>query len=117
MSGIHVQMIEPNVGVVALRGEHEAFSADRLSAQLCTLQEEGCALVIDLTETTFIDSSIVSVLLRARDSARSLGVPLVIVLHEGTGWAVRRLFEMTGLDHEFTFAPTRDAAVAAVAAA
>lgn len=113
MSGIQVEMIEPNVGVVALRGEHEAFGAERLALQLTTLQEEGCALVIDLTDTTFIDSSIVSVLLRARDAARTYDVPLVLVIHEATGWAVRRMFEVTGLDGEFTVAPTRDAGVSA----
>lgn len=113
MGGIRVEVIEPNVGVVSLQGEHESFSADRLASQLTTLQEEGCALVIDLTETTFIDSSIVSVLLRARDAARQYQVPLILVLHEETGWPVRRLFEVTGLDHEFTVAATREAAVEA----
>jgi anti-anti-sigma factor len=113
MSGIRVEMIEPNVGVVSLQGEHETFSADRLAWQLATLQEEGCALVVDLTETTFIDSSIVSVLLRARDAARDYEVPLILVLHEETGWPVRRMFEVTGLDAEFTVAPTREAAVEA----
>lgn len=115
MSEILVEVVEPNVGVVALVGEHEAFSADRLAWQLATLQEEGCALVVDLTRTTFIDSSIVSVLLRSRDAARGYGVPLVLVLHEQTGWAVRRVFEITGLDDEFAIARTRAEAVAAVA--
>jgi anti-anti-sigma factor len=113
MSEIRVEVVEPNVGVVSLLGEHEAYSADRLARQLATLQEEGCALVVDLTQTTFIDSSIVSVLLRAREAARTYGVPLVLVLHEQTGWPVHRLFEVTGLQSEFSVAATREAAVEA----
>jgi anti-anti-sigma factor len=113
MGGIQVEVLESNVAVVALRGEHESFSAERLAWQLATLQEEGCALVVDMTSTTFIDSAIVSVLLRARDAARGYGVPLILVLHENTGWAVRRLFEVTGLETEFSVAATREAAVAA----
>lgn len=113
MSGIHVEVLESNVAVVTLRGEHEAFGAERLAWQLAALQEEGCALVVDMTGTTFIDSSIVSVLLRARDAARGYGVPLVLVLHENTGWPVRRLFEVTGLESEFSVAATREAAVTA----
>jgi anti-anti-sigma factor len=88
---------EPGVAIVVLEGEHELFSAPKLQRQLEGLIGEGLALVIDLTEATFLDSSAVAVLLRARERADEAGVPFSIVVDDSTGEPVRRMFEITGL--------------------
>ena len=113
MDSISVELVDTGVAVVTLRGEHEAYSAERLHEQLEALGENGVAIVVDLSETSFIDSSIVSVLLRARDSARDLGVSLVLVIQESTGWAVKRLFEVAQLDEAFAITDSRSKAVEA----
>lgn len=113
MNSFSVELVDTGVAVVTLRGEHEAYNAERLHEELATLGEEKLAIVIDLSETSFIDSAIVSVLLRARDSARDLGVPLVLVIQETTGWAVRRLFDVAHLDEAFAIVESRGEAVEA----
>jgi anti-sigma B factor antagonist len=88
---------EPGVAIVVLEGEHELFNAPKLQRQLEGLIGEGLSLVIDLTEATFLDSSVVAVLLRARERADEAGVPFSIVIDDSTGEPVRRMFEITGL--------------------
>ena len=88
---------EPGVAIVTLEGEHELFSAPKLQRQLDGLIGEGLSLVVDLTQATFLDSSVVAVLLRARERSEETGVPFSIVLDDSTGEPVRRMFEITGL--------------------
>jgi anti-sigma B factor antagonist len=88
---------EPGVAIVVLEGEHELFSAPKLQRQLEVLIGEGLSLVVDLASATFLDSSVVAVLLRARDSAQDAGVSFAIVVDDSTGEPVRRMFEITGL--------------------
>lgn len=102
------------MAIVAVRGEHESFSAPKLAGDLEALLGEGLALVIDLSEADFLDSTVVSVLLRARFDARERGSKLAIVVDDSTGWAVRRLFQVTGLDEIFEIADDREKAIAAV---
>lgn len=99
---IDIETTEPGVALVSLRGEHDAYSAQRLARQIAILQFEGYAVVIDLAETSFIDSTIVSTLLRARREAEQLGLKFSLVLDDTTGWSVRRLLELTRLDKVFS---------------
>jgi anti-sigma B factor antagonist len=86
---------------VSLRGEHEAFSADRLSRQLDALLAEGVDVTVDLTAAEFVDSTVIGVLLAARHRAGESGRGFVLELGERTGWPVRRLLEVTGLRDHF----------------
>jgi anti-anti-sigma factor len=113
-SEIGVDRSEPGVAIVAVRGEHEAFSAPRLAGELEALLGEGLAVVVDLSDADFLDSTVVSVLLRARWDARQRGSKLALVVDDSTGWAVRRLFEVTGLDDIFDITRDRETAVATV---
>jgi len=98
MSRIAVDRTSERTGVVALAGEHETYTVPKLEAELFALLDEARDVVVDLRATTFIDSSIVSVLLQARDHAHELGVRFELLLGDSTGWPVRRLLEITGLD-------------------
>ena len=111
MRAVHLDTSEPGVAIVALEGEHELYSALKLQRRLEALIGEGLALVVDLSRATFLDSSIVSVLLRARDRARRSGTRYAIVLDESSGWSVRRTFEITGLDRYLPVVPSREAAL------
>lgn len=97
MGTIVLDTSEPGIAVVLLEGEHELYGAAKLQKQLETLIGEGLALVVDLTRATFLDSSIVSVLLRARAKAREARTSYSIVVDDSTGEPVRRMFEITGL--------------------
>ena len=87
----------PGVALVALTGEHELYGALKLQERIESLIAEGLSIVIDLTETVFVDSSIVAVLLKAQKLAASSGVDYSVVLSRSTGEPVRRMFEITGL--------------------
>jgi anti-anti-sigma factor len=85
------------VALVSLSGEHELYAALKLRERICSLLESGRSIVVDLSETVFVDSSIVGVLLEAKQLAAERGADYSVVLGEATGEAVRRMFEMTGL--------------------
>jgi anti-anti-sigma factor len=89
--------IEQDQAVVSLRGEHEAYTADKLDRQLSGLIDEGVSVVVDLCETSFVDSTVVGVLIAAQRQATERGVTFALMLGRDTGWPVRRILEVTGL--------------------
>ena len=91
---------------VALEGEHEAFTADKLARQLSALLTEGVGVTIDLRRTSFIDSTVTGVLIAARQRADAEGLSFVLELGDETGWPVRRLLEVTGLETQFDLSDT-----------
>jgi anti-anti-sigma factor len=95
---------------VALSGEHELYEAAKLQDQIDSLIGEGFAIVIDLSDTIFVDSSIVSVLLTAQKHTASTGLDYKVVLSASTGEPVRRMFDITGL-REILPIVERDAAL------
>lgn len=114
---IVIDRSEPGVAVLALKGEHETFSTPRVAGDLEALLGEGVSVVVDLTEAEFLDSTIVAALLRAHKDAQTRGLRFAVVLDDSTGWSVRRLFDLTGLQEVFAVSPDRAGAVAAVRAA
>lgn len=109
---VSLDRAEPNVGIVSLIGEHDAYSARRLENELSVLVDSNVHVVVDLTEATFVDSQTLSVLLTARKRAeeRSLGFVLVVSADDYT--QVHRILEMTRLASAFVTRPTLDDAVA-----
>jgi len=97
------------VAIVALEGEHDLSTAPELRSQLHGALAEG-PLVVDLSACTFLDSSILGVLLGGLRRAREEDRGFALVL--GTGEpAVRRIFEVTGLTSVFPICDARGAAV------
>jgi anti-sigma B factor antagonist len=111
-SRIDIDRRVPDVAILALVGEHETFSAPDIERELDSAIADGSAVIVDLTRTEFIDSSVVTVLLRARDEAQRRGVRLGLVIDDSTGWSVRQLLELTGLVSVFPIADSRDDAIA-----
>jgi anti-anti-sigma factor len=72
--------------------------------------------VIDLTAATFIDSSILAVLLGGLRRAREGKVGFAVVLDDAADSPVRRILDVTGLVPVFPIRDGRDAAVASAAA-
>ena len=89
--------VEQDRAVVALSGEHEAYTAEKLARQLSALLEEGVGVAVDLRHATFIDSTVVGVLIAAHRRANEAGLDFVLLVGDGTGWPVQRLLEVTGL--------------------
>ena len=89
--------VEQDRAVVALKGEHEAYTADKLARHLSALLTERIDVAVDLRRTLFIDSTVVGVLIAANKRAQEAGLDFTIVVGDETGWPVRRLLEVTGL--------------------
>ena len=101
--------------VVAVRGELDLYTASELKDVFAQAIEDGrVRIIVDLAETTVLDSSGLSVLMGAVKRLRSRGGTLAIVNLNET---IARILEITGLDQTFTILPTREAAIDAVAAA
>jgi anti-anti-sigma factor len=111
MHRIHMDTSVPGVVVVGLEGEQELYGATELRRRLEALVEEGVAIVIDLTDATFIDSSVVSVLLETRKKAWDAGVRYAIVLSDEAAEPVRRMFQITRLDSILPVVHEREAAL------
>jgi anti-anti-sigma factor len=97
MDRLSVDTRVPGVALVSLTGEHELYGAGKLLQRIESVLADGRSIIIDLTDTVFIDSSIVGVLLQAQKLAASKGVDYTVVLGASTGEPVRRMFEITGL--------------------
>jgi anti-sigma B factor antagonist len=102
------------VAVVAVSGEHDVFTAPSLRAAVNEPLERGEPVVVDLTAATFIDSSILAVLLGGLRRAREGKVGFAVVLDDAADSPVRRILDVTGLVPVF---PIREGRALAVAAA
>jgi len=98
--------------VVAVRGEIDLFTAPELKSALADAIEEGrLRIVVDLSETTFLDSTALGVLIGAVKRLRSREGRLTIV---NTDENISKTFEITGLDQIFTIRASRGEAVTAL---
>lgn len=103
------------MAIVSLVGEHETFSADQIQSTLDEAIADGLAVIVDLTQTDFLDSAAVTALLQARDEAQRRSLRFALVIDDSTGWPVRQLLEVTGLVSVFPIAESRDDAIAGAA--
>ena len=98
--------------VVAVRGEIDLFTAPELKSALSEAIESGhTRIVVDLTDTTFLDSTALGVLIGAVKRLRSRDGRLTIVNVDDN---IAKTFEITGLDQIFPISPTRAEAVKAL---
>ncbi len=104
---------DPPAAVVALVGEHDAYSSPRLENELAVLLDEGQRVVIDLRDTTFVDSTTLSVLLTARHRAERSSLGFVLVLSSEEYTQVHHILDLTGLGSTFAIFGTLDDALSA----
>ena len=105
---------DPPAAIVALVGEHDTYSAQRLESELAMLIEEGRNVVVDLRDTTFIDSSTLGVLLGARRGAEQATLGFTLALPDRDYTEVKQLLDLTGLAASFAiFTKLEDALAAA----
>lgn len=84
---------------LTLRGELDAHSAPELRARLHALIDEGSGrLIVDLAGVTFLDSTILGLLVGALRRMRESGGELLLVYPPEPA---RRIFAFTGLERVF----------------
>ena len=86
----------PKPGVFALVGEYDLFASDALECEIESRLRDVEALTLDFSACTYIDSSILTVLVRA---VRAYGDKLeMVVTSDGS---VARILTVTQLDKYF----------------
>ena len=97
--------------VIALTGEVDLYTAPEFKQQLLEVIDQGARdVVVDLSDTTFIDSTTLGVLVGGVKRLRTNEGQLSLVCSDRN---ITKIFEITGLDRVFTIYPTRDEALAA----
>src|SRR3954447_9002476 len=107
----HVEEVAAADGTVVLRvvGELDLAASGGFRERVESALAAGARdLVIDMEETSFIDSSMLKELLRATAAGSDAGGRLVV---SGVAPPVRRLLELTRACELLALAPTRDAAL------
>jgi anti-sigma B factor antagonist len=101
--------VDDHTHLVAVAGEIDLFSAPELKRHvLAAIGDDVTTLVVDLSETTFIDSSSLGVLISAHRRLRARrGTLTVVCSHE----AIVKTFRITGLDGVFRIVSSRDEAL------
>lgn len=95
--------------VVAVTGEIDLFTAPDFKRHVSAPIDAGVShVIVDLTATTFIDSSSLGVLIGAHRRLKLRGGSLTIVCDNE---AITKTFRITGLDGVFTLVPKIDDAV------
>lgn len=95
--------------VVAVKGEIDLFTAPEFKQHVSAPIDAGVPnVVVDLSHTTFIDSSSLGVLIGAHRRLKLRGGTLVIVCDSE---AITKTFRITGLDGVFTLFPSLDDAL------
>jgi len=109
-SGLQIETdpLTPWFVCLRLEGEHDAASAPRIRAETeRALQERD--LIFDLSSATFVDSSILRELVRARRFAAQHGRH--VVLQASTAAVVQRALELVGMEKILMRAHDRQEAV------
>jgi anti-anti-sigma factor len=104
---------DPPAAFVALVGEHDAYSSQRLESEMGLLLEEGRSIVVDMRDTEFVDSTTLAVLLGARRQAEHDGLGFTIVLPPREYTQVHQILELTRLGSAFASFGTLDEALVA----
>ena len=96
--------------VIALSGEVDLYTAPEFKQHLLDVIGNGAKdVIVDFSNTTFIDSTTLGVLVGGVKRLRTNDGKLSLVCSDRN---ITKIFEITGLDRVFTIYPTRDEALA-----
>ncbi|MGB2874526.1 MAG: STAS domain-containing protein [Gaiellaceae bacterium] len=106
---ITTEQVGDGVYVISLSGEVDLYTAPEFKQQLLDVIGKGSKdVIVDFSNTTFIDSTTLGVLVGGVKRLRSNEGQLSLVCSDRN---ITKIFEITGLDRVFTIYPTREEAV------
>jgi len=112
---IKTEELGGNAYVIGLAGEVDLYTAPEFKQQLLDVIGKGARkVVVDFSDTTFIDSTTLGVLVGGVKRLRTNDGQLSLVCSDRN---ITKIFEITGLDRVFTIYGTREAAVSAIGSA
>jgi len=112
---IRTEQLGDDAYVISLAGEVDLYTAPEFKQQLLeVIGQGGKQVIVDFTDTTFIDSTTLGVLVGGVKRLRTNDGQLSLVCSDRN---IVKIFEITGLDRVFTIHPTREEALAQVKSA
>jgi anti-sigma B factor antagonist len=112
---IKTEQLDGNAYVIALAGEVDLYTAPEFKQQLLDVIGQGAKeVIVDFSDTTFIDSTTLGVLVGGVKRLRTNDGQLSLVCSDRN---ITKIFEITGLDRVFTIYVSRDEAVAGIGSA
>ena len=106
---INTEQLRDGAYVISLAGEVDLYTAPEFKQQLLDVIGQGAKqVVVDFTDTTFIASTTLGVLVGGVKRLRTNEGQLSLVCSDRN---ITKIFEITGLDRVFTIYPTRAEAV------
>jgi anti-anti-sigma factor len=109
LGAVHVVPETDEIVAVCLEGEFDMANTAALVEQLDHALSDNMHLVIDLSQTTFIDSTVINALFHASKVAKTRD--RTVVLQLGTAPVVERLIEITDIERVICRATSRADAV------
>ena len=107
---ITTEQLDDTRYVISLAGEVDLYTAPEFKQQLLEVIAQGAReVIVDLTNTTSIDSTTLGVLVGGVKRLRPNDGQLSLVCSDRN---ITKIFEITGLDRVFTIHATRDEALA-----
>jgi anti-sigma B factor antagonist len=107
--GIRDRAVDGNTHVVSVSGEIDLFTAPEFKQRIMAPIAAGVDhVIVDLMETTFIDSSSLGVLIGAHRRLKARGGNLIVACDTES---IVKTFRITGLDGVFQLADSVDAAL------
>jgi anti-sigma B factor antagonist len=107
---VEVEFARPGIALVKLRGEHDIASKQRLGEALACASARPNVLV-DLSECTFMDSSVIAAFFHARKKLAERGGRLELVIPPQAN-TIQRVAKITRLGASLPIHETQGAAVA-----
>jgi anti-sigma B factor antagonist len=106
---IRTEQLGDDSYVISLAGEVDLYTAPEFKQQLLdVIGQGGKRVVVDFSDTTFIDSTTLGVLVGGVKRLRTNDGQLSLVCSDRN---ITKIFEITGLDRVFSIYETRDEAV------
>jgi anti-sigma B factor antagonist len=107
---IKTEQVDGGAYVISLAGEVDLYTAPEFKQQLLdVIAKDAKDVVVDFSDTTFIDSTTLGVLVGGVKRLRANDGQLSLVCSDRN---ITKIFEITGLDRVFTIHPTREEALA-----
>ena len=106
---VKTEQLDDESYIIALAGEVDLYTAPEFKQQLLDVIAKGASyVVVDFSETTFIDSTTLGVLVGGIKRLRTNDGQLALVCSDRN---ITKIFEITGLDRVFTIYSSRAEAV------
>jgi anti-sigma B factor antagonist len=109
---IKTEQLDNGAQVIALTGEVDLYTAPEFKQQLLeVIGQGGKEIIVDFSDTTFIDSTTLGVLVGGVKRLRPNGGRLSLVCSDRN---IAKIFEITGLDKVFPIYESRAEAVESI---